>query len=139
MTCAGILLALMAGAPVVADDTELLLVTPSTAQDLKPNILLIIDTSTSMDSVEETIEPYDSALSYAGVCDVDRVCAGTLAAEHPDSVRRAGFEGEGPVLGNALFRAILDNPNGVVITSDPYEVTMERIRTDDGRIELAFR
>ncbi|MEE8166228.1 MAG: molybdopterin dinucleotide binding domain-containing protein, partial [Myxococcota bacterium] len=61
-----------------------------------------------------------------------------LAAEQPDSVRRAGFEGEGPALGNALFRAILDNTNGVVITSDPYEVTMERIHTDDGRIELVI-
>ena len=70
---AGILLALTAGAPVFAADTELLLVTPSTAQDLKPNILFIIDTSTSMDSIEETIEPYDSALSYAGDCGADRV------------------------------------------------------------------
>ena len=72
-TCAGILLALTAGAPVVADDTELLLVTPSTAQDLKPNILFIIDTSGSMESVESTIAPYDSTLTYAGDCDVDRV------------------------------------------------------------------
>ncbi len=44
-TCAGILLALTAGAPVVADDTELLLVTPSSTQDLEPNVLFIIDTS----------------------------------------------------------------------------------------------
>lgn len=64
--------------------------------------------------------------------------AQTLAAEHPDSVRRAGFEGEGAALGNALFQAILDHPNGVVITSDPYEVTMDRIGTDDGRIELVI-
>ncbi|MBJ20165.1 MAG: molybdopterin-dependent oxidoreductase [bacterium] len=62
----------------------------------------------------------------------------TLAMENADSVRRAGFEGEGLALGNALFRAILDNTNGVVITSDPYEATMERIRTDDGRIELVI-
>ena len=73
MTCAGILLALTAGAPVVADDTELLLVTPSTAQELEPNIMFIINTSTSMQSVEETIEPYDSTISYAGDCDVNRV------------------------------------------------------------------
>ncbi len=62
----------------------------------------------------------------------------SLVAEQPDSVRRAGFEGEGPALGNTLFRAILDNANGVVITSDPYEVTMDRIKTDDGRIELVI-
>jgi formate dehydrogenase len=64
--------------------------------------------------------------------------AQSLSMEHADSVRRAGFEGEGPALGNALFQAILDNPNGVVITSDLYEVTMERIKTDDGRIELVI-
>ena len=72
-TCAGILLALTAGAPVVADDTELLLVVPPPNNNPKPNILFIMDTSTSMVSVEETIEPYDSTLSYAGDCDVDRV------------------------------------------------------------------
>ena len=71
--CAGILFALTTGAPVVADDTELLLVTPSTTEDLEPNILFIIDTSGSMKTEEETIEPYDSTRSYAGDCDVDRV------------------------------------------------------------------
>ena len=64
--------------------------------------------------------------------------AQSLAAEQPDSVRRAGFDAEGPALGNALFRAILENTNGVVITSDPYEITMERIHTDDGRIQLVI-
>jgi anaerobic selenocysteine-containing dehydrogenase len=61
-----------------------------------------------------------------------------LAASDPESVRRAGFEGEGAELGNALFEAILDRAEGVIITSDPYEVTFERIRTDDGRIELVI-
>ncbi len=61
-----------------------------------------------------------------------------MVASHADSVRRAGFEGEGPALGDALFRAILDRPEGVVITSDPYEVTFERIHTDEGRIQLVI-
>jgi formate dehydrogenase len=64
--------------------------------------------------------------------------AQTLANSEPDSVRRAGFEGEGPALGDALFRGILENTNGVVITRDPYEITMERIQTDDGRIQLVI-
>ena len=72
-TCAGILLALTAGAPVVADDTELLLATPATAQDNKPNILFILDTSGSMRSVEETITPYNFEQTYSGDCDPDRV------------------------------------------------------------------
>ncbi len=72
-TCAGILLALTAGAPVVADDTELLLATPATAQDNKPNILFILDTSGSMTSLEQTITPYNFLLAYDGTCDPDRV------------------------------------------------------------------
>jgi anaerobic selenocysteine-containing dehydrogenase len=61
-----------------------------------------------------------------------------LAASHGDSVRRAGFEGEGAALGDALFEAILTRAEGVVITSDPYEVSFERIETDDGRIQLVI-
>jgi formate dehydrogenase len=61
-----------------------------------------------------------------------------LAASEPESVRRAGFEGEGAALGNALFEAILTRPEGVVITSDPYDVSFERIGTDDGRIQLVI-
>jgi anaerobic selenocysteine-containing dehydrogenase len=58
------------------------------------------------------------------------------AAGNPEAVRGAGFEGEGPALGEALFDAIFSRPEGVVITSDPYDVSFERIGTDDGRIQL---
>ncbi|MBW2282216.1 MAG: molybdopterin-dependent oxidoreductase [Deltaproteobacteria bacterium] len=58
------------------------------------------------------------------------------ASAHPESVRRAGFEGEGPALGEVLFDAILTRPEGVVITSDTYDVSFDRIATDDGRIQL---
>ena len=58
------------------------------------------------------------------------------AASYPDSVRRAGFEGEGAALGDALFEAIITRKEGVVITSDPYEISFERIGTDDRRIQL---
>ena len=51
-TCAGLLLALTAGAPVIADDAELLLAAPISTEQTKPNILFIIDTSTSMKSNE---------------------------------------------------------------------------------------
>jgi anaerobic selenocysteine-containing dehydrogenase len=59
-----------------------------------------------------------------------------LAASDPESVRRAGFEGEGAALGDALFEAILTRPEGVVITSDPYDISFDRIHTEDGRIQL---
>ncbi len=61
-----------------------------------------------------------------------------LAAGHADSVRRAGFEGEGPSLGNALFEAILERAEGVCITRDTYDVAFERVATDDGKIQLVL-
>jgi len=62
----------------------------------------------------------------------------TTAASQPEVVQRAGFEGEGPALGDALFRAILDNTQGVVVTSDTYEGTMEKVRTADGKVNLVI-
>lgn len=64
--------------------------------------------------------------------------AQTFVAEDAEAVKRAGFEGEGPALGNALFTAILESPNGVVISSDPYEVSFGRVKTGDGRINLSI-
>jgi len=59
-----------------------------------------------------------------------------LAASDADSVRRAGFEGEGAALGDALFKGILETREGVVITSDPYDVSFDRIGTDEKKIAL---
>lgn len=71
----GFLLALLCGAPVWADDTELLLVTPQGNDNrAKANILLILDSSGSMSSLEETNKPFDSDLPYdVGDCDPDRI------------------------------------------------------------------
>jgi anaerobic selenocysteine-containing dehydrogenase len=62
--------------------------------------------------------------------------AQTLASSDADAVQRAGHEGEGPALGNALFQAILDSAQGVVISSDPYDVSFDRLHTDDSKINL---
>ncbi len=72
-TSAGLLLALAVGSPAVtvADDTELLLVTPDTGS--KPNILFILDTSGSMADEVLTQEPYDAAQIYPGSCVTDAV------------------------------------------------------------------
>lgn len=64
--------------------------------------------------------------------------AQTLAGSDPESVRRAGHEGEGPALGNALFQAIVDSPSGVTITSDPFEISFDRLRPGDGRMNLVI-
>jgi anaerobic selenocysteine-containing dehydrogenase len=59
-----------------------------------------------------------------------------IAMTYPDSVKRAGIDGDGPLLGNALFRAVIDNPSGVVFTDDPYEETWNRVETGDRRVNL---
>ncbi|MGB5247848.1 MAG: PilC/PilY family type IV pilus protein [Woeseia sp.] len=57
--------------PVVADDTELLLVNPDPSSLPKPNVLFILDTSGSMSSEEETVAPYDPTEEYDGDCKSD--------------------------------------------------------------------
>jgi len=53
--------------------------------------------------------------------------AHNFARRYPESLRRAGFSGEGAELGDALFDAILKNRSGVVISIDPYAETWRRI------------
>jgi len=65
--------ALLAGAPAMADDTELLLITPDPTSTPKPNVMFILDTSGSMGSLETTTKPYDYTETYAGSCDTDAV------------------------------------------------------------------
>jgi anaerobic selenocysteine-containing dehydrogenase len=64
--------------------------------------------------------------------------AHSCASAYPEAVRGAGFEGEGRALGEALFDAIFSRPEGVMITSDRYDASFERIETDDGRIQLTI-
>ncbi len=60
----------------------------------------------------------------------------TLAMSDADSIKRAGYEGEGMALGNALFDAMRTTPSGVTFTSDPYEKTWDRMETPDHKINL---
>ncbi len=83
-TCAGFLLAMMAGAPAVADDTELLLVPPPSSDATKPRIMFIIDTSTSMTSQEETPIPYNQNNTYAGECNADAIYYMLITGVEPD-------------------------------------------------------
>jgi hypothetical protein len=83
-TCAGFLLALTAGAPVIADDTELLLVSPPSTDATKPRIMFIIDTSTSMTSNEDTAVPYNPGQTYGGDCNSDAIYYMTVSGIVPD-------------------------------------------------------
>jgi anaerobic selenocysteine-containing dehydrogenase len=59
-----------------------------------------------------------------------------IAMRDPDAVRRAGFEGEGPELGSALWRAILDNRDGVVFTRHEHTDSWSMLKTPDQKIRL---
>ena len=52
-------------------------------------------------------------------------------AEETESAKRAGYNS-----GNDLFNAIIGSPSGIVFSSDPYEVTWDRMRHDDEKINL---
>ncbi len=62
--------------------------------------------------------------------------AQSCAMSYPESVRRAGFEGEGPEVGNRLFDAIFASRSGVAFSVDDYAETWRRVKTSDGRIQL---
>lgn len=60
------------------------------------------------------------------------------AATYTDSLRRAGFEGEIPEMGQQLFEKLLSSPSGFVFTEDEPDVSWKRLRTSNGRIRVAL-
>jgi anaerobic selenocysteine-containing dehydrogenase len=58
-------------------------------------------------------------------------------ASFPEAVARAGY-GEGLEAGERLFDAILASPSGVIFTVDEAEDSWRRVRTPDGRVQLAI-
>lgn len=80
---AGLMLTLIAGSPVYADDTELLVANPTSLGADKPNILFILDSSGSMTTLESTQEPYDNSIVYSGSCDTSKLYW-TRATNPPD-------------------------------------------------------
>jgi anaerobic selenocysteine-containing dehydrogenase len=74
----------------------------------------------------------------AGAAAVLWAAAHLCAMSYPNSVRRAGFVGEGPMLGEALFDGILHSRSGVVFTVDEPDETWRRIEHKDGRIHLVI-
>lgn len=61
-----------------------------------------------------------------------------VAAKEPEALKRAGLEGEGPLLGEALFDAIMDSPRGFVFSVDDEGASWRRVKTADGRIQAAI-
>lgn len=61
-----------------------------------------------------------------------------FAAKNAEAVKRAGYKGDGPMLGESLFAAILGNRSGAVFSVNEYEETWNFIRHADGRVHLAI-
>src|SRR5262249_26801710 len=59
------------------------------------------------------------------------------AQRHPRSLARAGFTGEPAEAADALFDALLTSKSAVVFAVDAWEETLGRVRTPNGRIQLA--
>jgi anaerobic selenocysteine-containing dehydrogenase len=60
------------------------------------------------------------------------------ALANPQSLARAGFSGEGLEPGERLFEAILARPSGLVFTVDDADESWRRVRSADGRVQLAI-
>lgn len=58
------------------------------------------------------------------------------AAANADAVRRAGFEGEGLALGNALFEGIINGRSGIVFGEEDIETSFEKLGFADQKIRL---
>jgi anaerobic selenocysteine-containing dehydrogenase len=59
------------------------------------------------------------------------------ASRHEAAVRRAGYSGSGRGLGANLFRAIVEQHSGVIISRHEYDEVWSLLRTPDRRIQLA--
>ncbi len=86
----------------------------------------------------ETLGPAlpDGAAAAAALWGAAQMCAAT----YPESLRAAGFAGDGPGLGNALFEAVLREKRGLTFSVDSHEANWEWIRraTPSGRLRLAI-
>ena len=74
------------------------------------------------------------AAGAAAVWGLAHRCAGSYAA----SIHRAGMEGDGLALGEALFDAVLDGHHGVTFSVDDYDETWRRLHTPDGKVHLSI-
>lgn len=68
----GLILSLGISVPAQADDTEIYRVDSNVVADSQPNILFILDTSGSMNTLVNTAPAYDPSTVYAGSCDTSK-------------------------------------------------------------------
>lgn len=75
--------------------------------------------------------PGDAAQAAAlwGVCH-------RAAMRYPDAIKKAGIEGDGPMLGEALFEAVLNSSTGVVFSRSDAADSWDRVTTVDGKLNV---
>ena len=79
----GSMLTLLIGSPVWADDTEIFFGTSTASSASAPNIMLILDTSGSMDTNVVSTTAYNQATTYTGNCSSSNVYF-TMAGSRPE-------------------------------------------------------
>ncbi len=71
-----------------------------------------------------------SAASVFGLCQI-------YAQKFPKLVEAAGFEGQGPMLGTAMFEAILNSPSGLIVSRGGAASEEEyQFRKGDGKVQI---
>jgi anaerobic selenocysteine-containing dehydrogenase len=77
--------------------------------------------------------PGDAAQAVAmwGICH-------QAAMRNPQAIKNAGIEGEGPLLGEALFDEVLASRTGVVFSRSEPEESWNRVTTMDGKLNVAI-
>jgi len=60
------------------------------------------------------------------------------ALRYPTQVKAAGYEGDGPSLGNSLFEAMISNPDGVLFTRHEQDQAWDLLETIDSKIHIAI-
>lgn len=62
-----------------------------------------------------------------------------FARREPDAVRAAGIDGEGDLLGDALFDAFIESESGLVFSRETWDSAWKRVGAGDGKIRLDQR
>ena len=57
-----------------------------------------------------------------------------IARKEPEALKRAGIEGDGPMLGENLFDTIIDSPRGFIFSVEEHDTSWKRVKTPDGKI-----
>lgn len=105
------LIALAGTANVHADDTDIYLKAPAIPRDDQPNVLLIIDTSGSMNTNVTSRIPYDATIDYC-TADLNTVLAANYSVNNPNG-------GKPSTCADISGRIYWDNPNDKGQTEPP--------------------